>query len=144
MIDGVYKVSFPIHGDEKGSLIAIEGNKNIDFTIERVYYIFDTSPNVVRGKHAHRDLKQLLICMHGSCDILMDNGLERETITLTGPDKGLYISGFVWREMSNFSQDCVLMVLASKKFDTADYVYDYDEVLQSALQARVGGERGAM
>ena len=125
MIQGTDLLYFETHGDDRGSLIAIENNKNIDFKIERVYYIYDTINGVVRGKHAHVDLRQVLICVNGSCDILLDNGKERDVIHLDSPNKGVYIKSLVWREMMNFSDDCVLLVLVNSKHNVNDYIYDY-------------------
>ncbi len=125
-------LNFDIKGDERGSLIALEEYRNIPFEIKRVYYIFDTKEGVVRGKHAHKNLQQVLICVKGSCKILLDNGKERKVITLDSPDKGLYIGSFVWREMYDFSPDCVLMVLADKYYDEEDYIRDYKEFLKLA------------
>ncbi|MDF2881840.1 MAG: WxcM-like protein [Clostridiaceae bacterium] len=127
MIEGVQKIKFEIHGDHRGSLIAIENFKEIPFVVKRLYYIFNTSDNVVRGKHAHKKLQQMVICMSGSCDFMVDNGLEREVIHLDNNSEGLYINKPVWREMSNFSSDCVLVVLASEIYDTKDYIHSYEE-----------------
>lgn len=128
---GVNLVNLDICGDERGSLIALEGlSKQVPFEIKRVYYIFGTKPNVIRGKHAHYKLKQLLICVSGSVDILLDDGKNKDTIRLDSPDKGLYIDGFIWREMHNFSQDAVLVVLADEHYTEADYVRDYDKFLK--------------
>lgn len=124
MIDGVEPISFQVHGDDRGSLVAIESGKNIEFEMKRIYYIYNTDYNIVRGKHAHRDLKQILICLHGQCDILLDNGKEKEVVKLNAPDKGIYIKGFVWREMMHFSNDCVLLALVNRPYDPDDYVYD--------------------
>ncbi len=125
-------IKFDTKGDERGSLIALEENRNIPFEIKRVYYIFDTKEGVVRGKHAHKNLQQVLICVKGSCKILLDNGKEKKVITLDSPDKGLYIGSFVWREMYDFSPDCILVVLADKYYDEEDYIRDYDKFLQMA------------
>ena len=124
---GVNLVNLDILGDERGSLIALESlSKKVPFDIKRVYYIFGTKPGVVRGKHAHYKLKQLLICVSGSVDILLDDGKNKDTIRLDSPDKGLYINDFIWREMQNFSQDAVLLVLASEHYKEEDYIRDYE------------------
>ena len=124
---GVNLVNLDILGDERGSLIALESlSKKVPFDIKRVYYIFGTKPGVVRGKHAHYKLKQLLICVSGSVDILLDDGKNKDTIRLDSPDKGLYIDVFIWREMHNFSQDAVLLVLASEHYKEEDYIRDYE------------------
>ena len=123
------KYVFQPHGDERGQLVALEELKDIPFKIKRVYYMYDTSKSVVRGKHAHKSLEQILICIHGSCKIKLDNGKEKKIIPLEKPYEGLYVSNVMWREMFDFSEDAVLMVLASELYDEADYIRDYDEFL---------------
>ena len=115
------------HGDERGSLVSLEEQKNIPFPIKRVYYLFDTKENVRRGFHAHKKLKQMAIVLKGSCRFLLDDGKEKIEILLDNPAQGLYIKSFIWREMFDFSHDCVLMVLADAYYDETDYVRDFDE-----------------
>ena len=125
----IKKIKFQPHGDDRGQLVALEEFRNIPFDIRRVYYMYDTVPEAVRGKHAHKSLEQILICVHGSCRVLLDNGTEKETVVLDKPFEGLYISNIIWREMFDFSADAVLMVLASDYYDETDYIRDYDEFL---------------
>ena len=120
-------ISFKPLGDERGSLVALEGNKNVPFDIKRVYYIFGTKKGVSRGFHAHRNLKQVVVCVTGSCRFVLDNGKSREEIILDSAMIGLVIEDLTWREMHDFSQDCVLLVLASEHYDEADYIRDYDD-----------------
>ena len=122
-------IEFDLLGDERGSLISLEENKNIPFDIKRVYYIFGTEQGVARGFHAHKNLQQVAICVKGSCRFILDNGKCRESIVLDSPSVGLYIDNNKWREMHDFSEDCVLMVLASNYYDEADYIRDYDKFL---------------
>ena len=121
------KLTFLTKGNERGVLIALEENKNIPFKIKRVYYIFDTKDGVIRGFHAHKNLEQVLICINGSCEILLDDGKEKSIIKLENRNEGLFIEKMVWREMFNFSADCVLMVLASDYYDEKDYIRDYND-----------------
>lgn len=125
----IVKYTFPPHGDERGQLVALEENKDIPFDIRRVYYIYDTKENVRRGFHAHKSLEQILICVHGSCKILLDDGTEKAIVLLDKPYEGLYISNAIWREMFDFSPDAVLMVCASEHYDEKDYIRDYDSFL---------------
>lgn len=125
----IIKYCFQPHGDERGQLVALEEYKEIPFKIKRVYYMYDTGPNVTRGLHAHKSLQQILICIHGSCKIRLDNGVEKEIVLLDKPNEGLYVSNTMWREMFDFSEDAVLMVLASELYDEEDYIRDYDEFL---------------
>lgn len=124
-------LNFNINGDDRGSLIALESKKEIPFSIKRVYYIFDTLQEVRRGYHAHKNLKQVCICVSGSCKFLLDNGKNKETILLDNKKKALYLEGLIWREMFDFSQDCVLMVLASEHYDESDYLRNYDEFIEA-------------
>jgi len=117
-------------GDKTGSLIAIEGNQDIPFDIKRVYYIFDTQANTIRGKHAHRNLQQMIICVSGECDFILDDGYEKETIHLDSPKQGLYLSSHIWREFTNFSLNCVVMVLASEHYNPSDYINDYTKFIE--------------
>ena len=129
-------LQFPVHADKDGSLVALEKGTDFPFEIRRVYYIWRTTPNFVRGHHAHRTLEQIVVCMSGSCDFILDDGTRRETYRLDSPAKGLYIRKNVWREFTNFSPDCVVMVLASEHYNEADYIRDYGEFLKS-----IGSER---
>ncbi|KKI46424.1 dTDP-6-deoxy-3,4-keto-hexulose isomerase [Obesumbacterium proteus] len=118
------------HGDERGALVALEEGKNIPFNIKRVYYMFNTVENVRRGYHAHKKLKQVAIAVSGSCRFALDNGIERIEILLDNPAQGLLIDSCMWREMFDFSDDCVLMVLASELYDESDYIRDYSQFLE--------------
>ena len=122
-------INFEIKGDERGSLISLEENKNIPFDIKRVYYIFNTVEGIRRGFHAHKKLKQLLVCVSGSCKVLLDDGKSKEEISLDNPSKSLLIESMIWREMFDFSPDCVLMVLANEVYDENDYLRDYQQFL---------------
>lgn len=123
-------INFKTLGDERGSLIAIEQGHNAPFEIKRVYYIFDTKKGVERGFHAHINLKQICIAVKGSCTFVLDDGHKREEIKLDNPNQGLFIEGLIWREMKDFSEDCVLVVLASEHYDESDYITDYDKFLE--------------
>ena len=124
-------INFKPLGDERGSLIALEGNKSVPFNIKRIYYIFGTKEDVSRGFHAHRNLKQVAICVMGRCRFVLDDGKQREEIVLDNPSTGLLIEDLIWREMYDFSPDCVLLVLASEYYDEADYIRDYQAFLKA-------------
>ena len=131
-MDGV----LPEHGDDRGQLVAIETMKDIPFEVKRVYYIYDTLPGVRRGFHAHRELEQILICVHGSCKIHLDNGTDTAEVLLDKPNEGLYISNDMWREMYDFSDGAVLLVLASQHYDESDYIRNYDAFLEMVKAKR--------
>ena len=136
----IVKYVFQQHGDERGQLVALEEHKDIPFEIKRVYYMYDTGKGVTRGQHAHKSLEQILICIHGSCKLMLDNasieviinedGKEKKIVSLEKPYEGLYISNNIWREMYDFSSDAVLMVLASDVYKEEDYIRNYDEFLK--------------
>ena len=123
-------LNFNIHGDYTGKLVALEKGADFPFDIKRVYYIWDTNKDIVRGRHAHRKLEQVIICTSGSCDFILDDGHERKTVHLDNPAVGLHIKSNIWREFTNFSPDCVVMVLASEHYDESDYIRDYEVFLK--------------
>ena len=125
----VIKYMFQPHGDERGQLISLEEYNDIPFSIKRVYYMYDTKNGVVRGHHAHKKLEQILVCIHGSCKIRLDNGNEKKVVILEKPYEGLYIPNNMWREMFDFSEDAVLLVFASELYDENDYIRDYDKFI---------------
>ncbi len=124
-------INMKVFGDERGKLISLENNKNIPFAIKRVYYIYDTIPDFERGKHAHKNLEQIIIAIDGSCQFVLDDGKTREELWLNRPDVGLYIGKNMWREMRHFSYGCKLMVLANEFYDEKEYIRNYDEFLKS-------------
>ena len=128
MVVKIYQ--FIPHGDDRGELVALEEMNDIPFDIKRVYYMYNTTTDAVRGKHAHKNLQQVLICVHGSCKISLDDGNEKRIVILNKPNEGLYIANNMWREMYDFSKDAVLMVLASELYDEKDYIRNYDEFLK--------------
>ncbi len=128
-------ISLNSKGDERGHLVAIEARNEIPFDIKRVYYIFGTE-SLSRGFHAHKELVQLAVCVKGSCTMLLDDGFSRESVILDSPFYGILIPKMAWREMHNFSQDCVLLVLASEYYCEADYIRDYQEFLIEVENAK--------
>ena len=125
----IIKYHFQVHSDERGQLIAMEEFKEIPFRIKRVYYLYDTGVGVTRGYHAHNSLPQVLVCVHGSCRIRLDDGREQAIVALDDPAEGLLVTNVMWREMFDFSPDAVLLVLASELYDEKDYIRDYEEFL---------------
>lgn len=120
-------IDFQILGDERGSLVALEQGRTVPFDIKRIYYIYHTGAGVSRGFHAHRNLKQVAICVAGKFRMILDDGITREEVWMDCPTKGLLIESMVWREMHDFSENCVLLVIASEHYDETDYIRDYDE-----------------
>lgn len=120
-------ISLPKFGDERGALVVLEVGKEIPFEIKRVYYMFDTQLGIRRGFHAHKELIQVAIPVKGSCKFLMDDGYEKVEILLDNPNIGLVIEPMIWHEMYDYSDDCVLMVLASDHYDEIDYIRNYQD-----------------
>ena len=115
--------------DARGNLTFIEGGKHIPFEIKRIYYLYDLPTETHRGGHAHKELFQLLICMSGSLEVLLDDGFEKKRIRMSRPDVGLYITPGIWRELEGFSSNSVCLVLASEVYDESDYCRDYQEFI---------------
>lgn len=127
----IIKYAFQQHGDDRGMLVALEEYGDIPFEIKRVYYMYQTKEGVRRGFHAHKSLQQILVCIHGSCKVLLDNASEKKTVSLERPYEGLYVANNMWREMYDFSEDAVLLVLASELYCEEDYIRDYNEFLET-------------
>lgn len=124
-----YKIiDIPKINNTKGNIGVIE-NDTIPFNVKRVYYLFDIPSGAKRGGHAHKNLKQVLIAISGSFDVILKDGKSKETITLNRPDKGLLIENNIWRELENFSSGSVCLVLASEEFSEDDYIRNYKEYL---------------
>lgn len=127
-------------------LVALEVDRNVPFEIRRVYYLFATADGVRRGGHAHRHLNQLAVTVRGSVTFVLDDGSGPVEVVLDDPSRGLLIGSMVWREMHDFSADCVLMVLADQLYDPDDYITDYarflDEAGRRAYPRRLAACRG--
>ena len=120
------KISDP---DGRGNLSVIEKDV-LPFVIKRVYYLYDVPSSSTRGGHAHKQLRQFLIALSGSFDVVLDNGDHRRIITLNRPDRGLLIPNGVWRELENFSSGAVCLSLVSAEYNEDDYIREYEEYLR--------------
>ena len=120
--------------DKYGHLTPIEGKVDIPFDVKRIYYITNVEQGVTRGFHSHRKLHQVLICLNGSIKIRTKNPNEEEVVELNNPSVGLYIGPYVWREMFDFTEGSVLLVLASEYYDENDYIRNYDFYLEEAIK----------
>jgi hypothetical protein len=129
-IDDCTIIELPKIYEPRGNLTFIEGGNHIPFDIQRVYYLYDVPGGSERGGHAHKELHQLIIAMSGSFDVVLDDGLIKKRFHLNRSYYGLYVCPMIWRELDNFSSGSVCMVLASNKYDEADYYRDYDEYLR--------------
>lgn len=120
-------VDFPVIHDQRGNLTFIEGNHHLPFAIERVYYLYDVPYGSERAGHAHRQLRQVIIAASGSFNVNLDDGTRQETVALNRSHRGLLMGPMVWRTIDNFSSAAVCLVLASLRYDEADYIRTYEE-----------------
>jgi dTDP-4-dehydrorhamnose 3,5-epimerase-like enzyme len=132
------EINFTRIGDERGVLTVAELKNGLPFEVKRIYFLSDLN-EIPRGFHAHYTLKQLAVCIQGSCDILFDNGADKKVVTLDSRHVGLTINPMVWHEMRNFSEDCIFLVLASECYEEADYVRDYDLFLNCISSSSLSG-----
>lgn len=123
-----YKIlNFKEFGDERGNLVVIEGDGlDVPFDIKRVFYMYGSDPDIVRGQHANRTSEFVLINVAGTSKVRLDNGYEETVVNLDKPRMGLYISTMVWKDMYDFSPDSVLLVLSNEHYDDSEYIRDYD------------------
>lgn len=117
-------------GDERGKLVVIEGGQAIPFSIERVFYIYDSDDTVIRGQHANRLSEFVLINVAGKSKVRITDGTEEFVVELDKPMMGVYIPKMTWKDMYDFSSDSVLLVLASTHYDANEYIRDYDDYLK--------------
>jgi dTDP-4-dehydrorhamnose 3,5-epimerase-like enzyme len=131
-IENIKIIDIPKIVDEqgRGKLSFIEKDI-IPFLIKRVYYLYDVPSDAYRGGHAHKKLKQFVIALSGSFEVLLDDGKYKQKVMLNKPNKGLLIPTGVWRELDNFSSGAVCLVLASEEFDESDYIRDYNDFIDS-------------
>jgi dTDP-4-dehydrorhamnose 3,5-epimerase-like enzyme len=118
-------------GDERGKLVAVEGKKDIPFSIQRVFYIFGSDSDVVRGKHANRKSEFVLINVAGKSKVRITDGKEEIIVSLDKPMTGIYLPKMVWKEMYDFSPDSVLLCLASTHYDQTEYIRNYNDYLKA-------------
>jgi hypothetical protein len=123
-------IELPRIENPAGNITPVHGGVNILFEIARVYYLYDIPGGITRGGHAHKALQQLIIAASGSFDVLLDDGINKKTVTLNRPYYGLYMPQMIWRELQNFSSGGICLVLASIKYDEADYIRDYESFVK--------------
>ncbi len=126
-INDVRMLEFPQHGDERGHLVIVEGAKDVPFDVKRVFYIYGSDADVVRGKHANRKTQFVLINVSGTSKVRVDDGRGNEQVySLERPHTGIYLPTMIWKDMYDFSPDSVLLVLASEHYEAAEYIRDYE------------------
>lgn len=132
-----YKViTFKENGDARGQLVVVEGNRDIPFEIKRIFYIYGSDTDVTRGQHANRKTEFVLINLSGSSKVRIDDGVTETVVELNEPNKGIFLSTMLWKDMYDFSEDSVLLVLASEHYDPDEYIRDY-----AAFTAEVKGQK---
>lgn len=119
-------IKIPKIEDKRGNLSVIERDV-IPFEIKRVYYLYDVPAGAERGGHAHKKLQQFLVALSGSFDVILNDGIQEQIVTLNKPFEGLLIQNGIWRELKNFSSGSVCLVVASDVFDEKDYIRDFEE-----------------
>jgi dTDP-4-dehydrorhamnose 3,5-epimerase-like enzyme len=113
--------------DITGTLGVIEFGEQIDFEVKRVFFLRNISKESTRGFHSHKSLKQLIICLNGTLSLMLDSGIEVETISMSPDSPAVYVDGRVWREMHNFSDDAVLLVLCDREYRFDEVIREYDK-----------------
>ncbi|NDW11764.1 WxcM-like domain-containing protein [Bacteroides sp. 214] len=115
---------------EKGNMTVVENNGALPYEVKRVYYLYDVPGGESRGGHAHKELYQLIVAASGSFNVLLDDGVNKRTVTLNRPHQGLLLVPGIWRELNDFSSGSVCLVLASHEYDEDDYIREYEEYLK--------------
>jgi dTDP-4-dehydrorhamnose 3,5-epimerase-like enzyme len=127
-------IEFKQKGDERGKLVVIEGMKDIPFNIKRVFYIYGSDATVVRGQHANRRSEFVLINVCGTSKVKISDGKKEEIHILDKPHTGIYIPRMLWKDMYDFSNDSILLVLSSEVYDSSEYIRDYDEYIKETTK----------
>ncbi|MBQ6852347.1 MAG: FdtA/QdtA family cupin domain-containing protein [Oscillospiraceae bacterium] len=123
-------LNFADLGDERGKLVVIEGNRDIPFDIARVFYIYGSDPTVVRGQHANRDSEFVLINVAGTSKVRITDGSNEAIVELNKPRQGVYLPKMVWKDMYDFSEDSVLLVLTNTHYNGKEYIRSYEDYLK--------------
>ena len=137
-VEGVRLIKLPRIVDLRGSLTIGEFDQHLPFIPKRYFVISDVPSLEVRGEHAHRELHQFLVCLKGSCALVVDDGKHRDEITLDKPDVGVYLPPMIWGIQYKFTSDAILLVLASDIYKADDYIRDYDDYLKLISEIRAG------
>ena len=130
MIEKCRMIECPQKGDDRGHLVIVEGNQDIPFEIKRVFYIYGSDKDVIRGKHANYNTEFVLINVAGTSKVKVDDGTEQKIFSLDRPHTGIFLPRMVWKDMYDFSEDSVLLVLASEHYDETEYIRSYPEYLE--------------
>ncbi len=135
-VDNCRLIELDKNHHSNGNLTVVENGEQVPFDIKRCYYLYDVPGGAERGGHSHRLLRQLIVAISGSFDVVLDDGASRRQFTLNRPYQGLLIVPGIWRVLENFSSGSVCLVLASEHYDEQDYVREYDKFLQLTSHKR--------
>ena len=127
LIEKCIQLNFKATGDSRGNMVVVEGGQAVPFDINRLFYIYGTDPEAVRGQHANRNSDFAMVCMCSSCKVKITDGTNEAIVSLDDPTKGIYIPRMLWKDMYDFSEDAVLMVMASTHYDANEYIRDFEE-----------------
>lgn len=127
LVEKCMHLNFQVNGDNRGNMVVVEGGQAVPFEIKRLFYIYGTDPVAVRGQHANRKSDFAMMCVKGSCKVKITDGTNEAVIVLDEPMKGVYIPKMLWKDMYDFSEDAVLLVLASTHYDGTEYIRDFEE-----------------
>ena len=130
LLDQVNTLEFKQNGDDRGHLVVVEGNKDIPFALARIFYIYGSDTDVVRGRHANRRSEFVLVNVNGSSKVKVSDGREEKIIVLDKPYRGVYLPKMLWKEMYDFSKDSVLLCLASEAYDPNEYIRNYSDYVK--------------
>lgn len=134
-MEDMYKMcQFKDLGDERGKLVVVEGGEDIPFEIKRVFYIYGSDSTVIRGKHANINSEFVLINVAGKSKVMITDGVRKEIVCLTKPMEGVYLPKMIWKEMYDFSEDSVLLVLANTHYDGSEYIRNFDDYIKMGKQ----------
>ena len=140
--NNVRMLEFPQRGDKRGHLVVVEGMKDVPFEIKRIFYIYGSDTDVVRGQHANKKSQFVLINVAGKSKVKVKDGLGNEAVfSLNRPHTGIYLPRMVWKDMYDFSEDSVLLVLSSEHYDPDEYIRDYDEFVKIVTKEAQSGEK---
>jgi dTDP-4-dehydrorhamnose 3,5-epimerase-like enzyme len=137
-VSGCQFIDFQIISDQRGNLAVVEGGRELDFDIARVFFIYDVPGGADRAGHAHHELHEVLIAISGSFDVVLDDGITQQRCQLNRSHRGLHVPPMVWRHLDNFSSNSVCLVLASEVFNESDYIRDHEEFSRLAAELRQG------
>ncbi|MDQ0988728.1 FdtA/QdtA family cupin domain-containing protein [Streptomyces sp. V2I9] len=141
-VRGCRLVTLPDNTDPRGSLTVIERGQQVDFPIERVFFVHGVPRQAVRGLHMHRELHELVVAATGAFEVVVDDGFSRARVRLDRPDRALHVEPGVWTEFADFSPEATCLVLASAPYELDDYLYDYDEFVRTARLPGTGAADG--